>query len=157
MTWCTYLFQADEGSVIRLSVQHVRLPCGRQWLMIRDGDSLGADLVAQFSGRLNPHPITSSSNFMLLEFFSDDVSSTCHGSFLAHAQQIGIIYLIVCKLSMFSRLSLPEVLVSTSLLSSSFCYDERGVRYGFNIIFIAVIIIIIIIIIIVVVDQIIYP
>ncbi|KAJ9591191.1 hypothetical protein L9F63_002262, partial [Diploptera punctata] len=82
-----WLIQADEGYVIRLNVQHVRLPCGRQWLMIRDGDSLGANLVAQFSGRLNPHPIISSSNFMLLEFFSDDVSSTCHGSFLAHAQQ----------------------------------------------------------------------
>lgn len=83
------LLQADEGSVIRLSVVHVQLPCGRQWLKVRDGDSLGATLVAYLSGRMAPHPFMSTSNYMLLEFFSDDVPSTCLGSFLVHAQQTG--------------------------------------------------------------------
>ncbi|XP_069681082.1 uncharacterized protein gogo [Periplaneta americana] len=82
-----WLIQADAGSVVRLIVQHVRLPCGRQWLKVRDGDSLGAPLVAHLSGRMSPSPITSSSNFLLLEFFSDDVPAACLGSFLAHAQQ----------------------------------------------------------------------
>jgi hypothetical protein len=83
------LLQADAGSVIQLSVEHVRLPCGRQWLKVRDGDSLGATLVAHLSGRMTPRPFMSTSNYMLLEFSSEDLPSACLGSFLAHAQQTG--------------------------------------------------------------------
>jgi hypothetical protein len=75
--------------VIRLSMVHVQLPCGRQWLKVRDGDSLGATLVAHLSGRMAPRPLTSTSNYMLLEFFSDDAPSSCLGSFLLRAQQTG--------------------------------------------------------------------
>ncbi|PNF30742.1 hypothetical protein B7P43_G06106, partial [Cryptotermes secundus] len=82
-----WLIQADAGSVIRLTVVHLRLPCGRQWLKVRDGDSLAATLVAYLSGRVTSHAFTSTSNYLLLDFFSDDVVPACLGSFLALAEQ----------------------------------------------------------------------
>jgi hypothetical protein len=83
------LLQADAGSVIQLTVVHLRLPCGRQWLKLRDGDSLAATLVADLSGRMTSRAFMSTSNYMLLDFFSDDMPYSCHGSFLARAEQRG--------------------------------------------------------------------
>lgn len=83
-------FQADAGSVIQLTVAHLRLPCGRQWLKVRDGDSLAATLVASLSGRMMSRSFAAStSNHLLLDFFSGEVLPACHGSFLARAEQTG--------------------------------------------------------------------
>jgi hypothetical protein len=75
--------------VILLTVAHLRLPCGMQWLKVRDGDSLAATLVAYLSGRVMSHAFTSTSNYLLLDFFSDDMLPACLGSFLARAEQTG--------------------------------------------------------------------
>jgi hypothetical protein len=83
------VLQADAGSVIQLTVVHLRLPCGRQWLKVRDGDSLAANLVAHLSGRVTSRSFMSTSSYLLLDFFSDDMPYSCHGSFLAHAEQRG--------------------------------------------------------------------
>jgi CUB domain. len=83
------LLQADAGSVIQLTVVHLRLPCGRQWLKVRDGDSLAANLVAYLSGRVTSRSFMSTSNYLLLDFFSDNMPYSCHGSFLARAEQRG--------------------------------------------------------------------
>ena len=91
------LLQADAGSVIQLTVVHLRLPCGRQWLKVRDGDSLAATLVAHLSGRMTSRSFMSTSNYMLLDFFSDDVPYSCHGTFLARAEQRGNGVAVICR------------------------------------------------------------
>ena len=83
------VLQADAGTVIQLTVVHLRLPCGRQWLKVRDGDSLAANLVAHLSGRVTSRNFMSTSNYLLLDFFSDNMPYSCHGSFLARAEQRG--------------------------------------------------------------------
>ncbi|XP_049782821.1 uncharacterized protein LOC126184472, partial [Schistocerca cancellata] len=83
-----WLLQADDGWVLKLTFEHVVLPCGSHWLKVRDGDSLSATLLAQLSGR--PHvPLTviSEGPFLLIEFFSDVPLAVlgCSGSFVARA------------------------------------------------------------------------
>jgi len=96
------VLQADAGSVIQLTVVHLRLPCGRQWLKVRDGDSLAANLVAHLSGRVTSHSFMSTSNYLLLDFFSDNMPYSCHGSFLARAEQRGN---VTCYYSLFHALT----------------------------------------------------
>lgn len=86
-------FQADHDHVIRFKVDHFRLPCGSQWLKLRDGNSLSAQLVAQLVGTpyKTPPAVISTGPHLLLEFFSDELMAAgeiCGGGFLAHAQQI---------------------------------------------------------------------
>ncbi|XP_046669657.1 uncharacterized protein LOC124360258 [Homalodisca vitripennis] len=87
-----WLIQADRNQVIRLSLEQFRLPCSAQWLKIRDGDALSSTLLAHLTGVLTHHPVVnSSSNLLLLEFFSDELAAVgeeCWGGFLAHVQQL---------------------------------------------------------------------
>lgn len=75
-------------------MEQFRLPCGPQWLKVRDGDALSSTLLAHLTGVLSPQHVVlnSTGNFLLLEFFSDEevaVGEECWGGFLAHVQQLG--------------------------------------------------------------------
>lgn len=75
-------------------MEQFRLPCGPQWLKVRDGDALSSTLLAHLTGVLSPQHLVlnSTGNFLLLEFFSDEevaVGEECWGGFLAHVQQLG--------------------------------------------------------------------
>lgn len=80
--------------MIQFTVEQFRLPCGTQWLKVRDGSSLSANLLADLSGSpdTTPSVVNSTGPNLLLEFFSDEVipvGQMCGGGFLAHARQIG--------------------------------------------------------------------
>ncbi|XP_068082960.1 uncharacterized protein gogo [Anabrus simplex] len=87
-----WLIQANEGHIIHLSMHYLRLPCASQWLKVRDGNGLSATLIALLTGNQVPgHPVASSGQYLLLEFFSDELTAggvDCGGGFLAEAQQI---------------------------------------------------------------------
>lgn len=88
-----WLIQADDDNRIRINFDFFRLVCSTQYLKIRDGDSLAADLLAQYiGGSANRiEAITSTSSKILLEFYSNELSTigeSCKGGFLTHARQI---------------------------------------------------------------------
>lgn len=75
-------------------MEQFRLPCGSQWLKVRDGSSLSANLLADLSG--TPESIlsvvNSSGSNLLLEFYSNEAMSSSHmcgGGFVAKATEIG--------------------------------------------------------------------
>ncbi|XP_068617405.1 uncharacterized protein gogo [Battus philenor] len=96
-----WLLQAEEGLVVRVRFESVRLPCAGQALRARDGDSLGSPLLASWDG---PDATASSGGVettdgtgavevaggrhVLVELKSLDTSERCAGGFLAHAYQI---------------------------------------------------------------------
>jgi hypothetical protein len=87
------LLQADEEFIIQFKVEQFRLPCGTQWLKVRDGSSLSSNLLADLSGAADTTPsvVNSTGSNLLLEFFSDKIvvgGQICGGGFLAHASQI---------------------------------------------------------------------
>ncbi|KAG4070637.1 hypothetical protein HA402_013557 [Bradysia odoriphaga] len=88
-----WLIQADDGHRIRFSIDFFRLICPSQYLRIRDGDSLAAELIAEYIGG-NDKPtqaVISTESQILLEFYSNELSTlgeSCKGGFLTHAQQI---------------------------------------------------------------------
>lgn len=89
----TIIFQSDEDSIIQFKVDQFHLPCGNQWLKIRDGNALSSNLLADLSGVYDTSTsvINSTGPNLLLEYFSDENSSArqiCGGGFLAHASQI---------------------------------------------------------------------
>ncbi|KAF2884467.1 hypothetical protein ILUMI_21705, partial [Ignelater luminosus] len=88
-----WLIQADEDYTIQFRVEQFRLPCGSQWLKVRDGSSLSANLLADLSGAPDsvPSVVNSSGSNLLLEFFSNEAPTAghlCGGGFLAQAIQI---------------------------------------------------------------------
>ncbi|CAD0201626.1 unnamed protein product [Chrysodeixis includens] len=98
-----WLLQAEEGLVVRLRMEAVRLPCAGQSLRARDGDSLGSPLLASWDGPDSTavtagdvETTTDGSGVMeiaggrhiLVELRSGDTSDKCAGGFLAHATQI---------------------------------------------------------------------
>lgn len=88
-----WLIQADPGHRIRFNFDFFRLICSTQYIRIRDGDSLAAELVAEYIGGSgkNSESIVSSDSKLLLEFYSNELSTigeSCKGGFLTHAQQI---------------------------------------------------------------------
>lgn len=88
-----WLLQAEAGHRIRLVFDYFRLICSTQYIRIRDGDSLVAELIAEFSGgsAKNSEPIVSSGTRLLLEFYSNELSTigqSCKGAFRTHAQQM---------------------------------------------------------------------
>lgn len=92
-----WLVHAEErGQVVELMVDHFRLACDKQWLKVRDGDSLASTLVAHLSAEsqntARPVRAVATGHSLLLEFFSEvhpDNGLDCKGGFLAHAQQMG--------------------------------------------------------------------
>lgn len=88
-----WLLQCDADHQIRLVFDFFRLICSTQYIRIRDGDSLAAELIAQFSGgsAKDSKAIISSGTLLLIEFYSNELSmigQSCGGGFLTHAQQI---------------------------------------------------------------------
>ncbi|KAG6440838.1 hypothetical protein O3G_MSEX001511 [Manduca sexta] len=97
-----WLLQAEEGLVVRLRMEAVKLPCAGQALRARDGDSLGSPLLASWDGPDSSAVVgdvettTDSSGVMeiaggrhiLVELRSGDTSERCAGGFVAHATQI---------------------------------------------------------------------
>lgn len=88
-----WLLQADADHQIRLVFDFFRLICSTQYIRIRNGDSLAAELIAEFRGGSTKiaEPIMSSSTRLLLEFYSNELSTigrSCKGGFLTHAQEI---------------------------------------------------------------------
>lgn len=88
-----WLLQCDDNHRIQLVFDFFRLICSTQYVRIRNGDSLAAELLAELSGgsAKNSEPIISSGNRLLLEFYSNELSMmkhSCKGGFLTHAQQI---------------------------------------------------------------------
>lgn len=88
-----FAFQADDEFIIRFKVEQFYLPCGTQWLKVRDGSSLSGNLLADLSGApdTTPSVVNSTGANLLLEFFSDKIAvggQVCGGGFLAHATQI---------------------------------------------------------------------
>ncbi|XP_048526054.1 uncharacterized protein LOC109534664 isoform X2 [Dendroctonus ponderosae] len=93
-----WLIQADDDCVIKFRVEQFNLPCGNQWLKIRDGSSLSSALLSDLSGQPGtvPSQVNSTGPNLLLEFYSDDItlgSQVCDGGFLAEASQIRLIKL----------------------------------------------------------------
>ncbi|XP_076253063.1 thrombospondin-1 like protein golden goal isoform X3 [Rhynchophorus ferrugineus] len=91
-----WLIQADDDSVVQFRVEQFYLPCGNQWLKIRDGSSLSSTLLADLTGQpgTSPSIVNSTGPNLLLEFYSDEISigpQVCGGGFLAEASQIKII------------------------------------------------------------------
>ncbi|ERL95331.1 hypothetical protein D910_12596, partial [Dendroctonus ponderosae] len=90
--------EADDDCVIKFRVEQFNLPCGNQWLKIRDGSSLSSALLSDLSGQPGtvPSQVNSTGPNLLLEFYSDDItlgSQVCDGGFLAEASQIRLIKL----------------------------------------------------------------
>lgn len=87
-----WLLQCDADHQIRLVFDFFRLICSTQYIRIRDGDSLAAELIAEFRGSAkDSEAIISSGTLLLIEFYSNELSTigqSCKGGFLTHAQQI---------------------------------------------------------------------
>lgn len=88
-----WLIQADDGFRLRFYFDFFRLICSTQYVRIRDGDSLAAELVAEYVGGVPKpsEPVISTGSKLLLEFYSNELSTvgeSCKGGFLTHAQQI---------------------------------------------------------------------
>lgn len=105
-----HLFQSDEDFIIQFRVEQFHLPCGTQWLKIRDGSSLSSNLLAHLTGdpENSPSVVNSTGPNLLLEFFSDEITAggqLCGGGFLAHATQISMssqILLCSCTFILFN-------------------------------------------------------
>lgn len=90
-----WLIKADDSHQIRVKIDFLRLPCSAQYLKIRDGDYLGAQLVVEYEGGTIKPPkqevAISTNSQLLVEFFSDELAvmgDSCGGGFLVHVQQI---------------------------------------------------------------------
>lgn len=85
-----WLLQADSNYRIRLVFDFFGIACSTQYVRIRDGDSLAKDLIGEYFGGAarGIEPIITTGPFMLVEFYSNELSTACKGGFLSHAQQI---------------------------------------------------------------------
>lgn len=86
------LLQADEDHIIQFKVEQFSLPCGTQWLKVRDGSSLSSALLEHINGNSkNPiQTINSTGPSLLVEFVTNEVSVNnhlCGGGFFAYAIQ----------------------------------------------------------------------
>ncbi|XP_051156491.1 uncharacterized protein LOC127278692 isoform X2 [Leptopilina boulardi] len=90
-----WLIQASKENVIRLNLDQAKFPCPGQYVRVRDGDSLSAELLVDVAFDRKEPPsgaIVSSGETLLLEFFSDGKMAegeSCIGGFLAHLLMIG--------------------------------------------------------------------
>lgn len=75
-----WLLTVDEDQNIKISFQYFKLYEDKQWLKIRDGDSVDANLLAVSFGGIIVTEVTSSSNKMLIEFMSkSDINPNTSG------------------------------------------------------------------------------
>lgn len=106
-----WLIQADDGHRIRFIFDFFRLICSTQYIRIRDGDSLAAELIAEYIGgyTVQYEAIISTGSKLLLEFYSNELSTvgeSCKGGFLAHPQQIRKYNSKICYMLWFSFLDM---------------------------------------------------
>ncbi|XP_063909126.1 uncharacterized protein LOC135126861 isoform X3 [Zophobas morio] len=144
-----WLIQADEEFIIQFKVEQFHLPCGTQWLKVRDGSSLSANLLADLSGApdTTPSVVNSTGPNLLLEFFSDEIAvggQICGGGFLAHASQIrtgksnvsgipiaqsiGVVPAVMLKLTavhIAAIFFLSGLLIATALLGAQYLFRYR--------------------------------
>ncbi|KAG5860639.1 hypothetical protein JTB14_020668 [Gonioctena quinquepunctata] len=143
------MFQADEDFIIEFRVEQFHLTCGSQWLKIRDGNALSSNLLADLSGDPDTTPsiVNSTGPNLLLEFFSDEISTgghICGGGFVAHAtqmrnaksnitaipvaQSVGVIPTVVLKLTavhIAAIFFLSGLLIATALLGAQYIFRYR--------------------------------
>lgn len=90
-----FFLQASKENVIRLNLDQAKFPCPGQYVRVRDGDSLSAELLVDVAFDRKEPPsgaIVSSGETLLLEFFNDGKMAegeSCIGGFLAHLLMIG--------------------------------------------------------------------
>ncbi|KAJ8961826.1 hypothetical protein NQ318_021441 [Aromia moschata] len=144
-----WLIQADDDFVIQFRVEQFHLPCGTQWLKVRDGNSLSSNLLADLSGvpDTTPAVVNSTGSNLLLEFFSEETSSSqqiCGGGFLAHASQlrsdkanmtdvamahsVGLVPAVVLELTavhIATIFFLSGLLIATALLGAQYLFRYR--------------------------------
>ncbi|KAF5289454.1 hypothetical protein FQR65_LT11827 [Abscondita terminalis] len=89
-----WLIEADDGHMVQFRVEQFSLPCSTQWVKVRDGSSLSANLLADLTGGSDAFisVVNSTGSNLLLEFYSneDETSSRlCNGAFVVKAMQIG--------------------------------------------------------------------
>lgn len=112
----TFFFQSDSNHFVRLHLDQAKFPCPGQYFRIRDGDSLGAQLLADVAFDKSPPAtgtVISTNQSLLLEFFSDEVTAageSCVGGFLAH------VTIVSSELFFFSSLFIYISICSTLLL-----------------------------------------
>ncbi|XP_015837696.1 uncharacterized protein gogo isoform X3 [Tribolium castaneum] len=144
-----WLIQADEEFIIQFKVEQFHLPCGTQWLKVRDGSSLSANLLADLSGApdTTPSVVNSTGPNLLLEFFSEEIAiggQICGGGFLAHASQIntrksnvtgvpiaqsvGVVPAVMLKMTavhIAAIFFLSGLLIATALLGAQYLFRYR--------------------------------
>ncbi|XP_015594659.1 uncharacterized protein LOC107267440 isoform X2 [Cephus cinctus] len=85
-----WLIQTAGEYTVRFHLDQARFPCPKQYIKVRDGDSLSAELLADVAFDKSEPPtgtVISSENSLLVEFFSDEMAAeieSCVGGFLAH-------------------------------------------------------------------------
>ncbi|XP_046626875.1 uncharacterized protein LOC124308332 isoform X1 [Neodiprion virginianus] len=93
-----WLVQAEADHRVRLHLDQARFPCKEQYVRVRDGDSLTAELLADVAFDKNSPisgTVTSSDTHLLVEFFSGEesaVHASCVGGYLAHATMFANIF-----------------------------------------------------------------
>ncbi|CAH0553889.1 unnamed protein product [Brassicogethes aeneus] len=143
-----WLIQSDQNNIIQFKVEQFHLPCGTQWLKIRDGSSLSSNLLTHLTGvpRTTPTTVNSTGPNLLLEFFSDEsaaMGQMCGGGFLAQASQmsyrtnistipiaqsVGVLPANVLKMSavhIAAIFFLSGLLLATSLLGAQYLFRYR--------------------------------
>lgn len=87
--------QAEPNHQVQLHLDQTRFPCKDQYIRVRDGDALSAELLLDVAFDKNAPvsgTIVSSETNLLVEFFSDEgvaEHASCVGGFLAHATMLG--------------------------------------------------------------------
>lgn len=80
---CFYHIVAPLGNTIVLSFKRFYIPeslgCGKEYLIIRDGQQRSSPIIGQFCGREIPQRIKSSSNALYIQFRSRNRISSATG------------------------------------------------------------------------------
>ena len=76
----TWLISLPARHTIKLRFNFINLYENKQWVRVRNGGTSGSDLIAFSDGRRQIDHVTSTSNQMLVEFFteSDDKTNTTY-------------------------------------------------------------------------------
>lgn len=76
-----WLISLEPNMKIKLTFHYFSLYKNKQWVKIRNGKDSNGDLLAISSGVVSPSDVTSTSNYMLVEFMSmSSASSTSTSS-----------------------------------------------------------------------------
>ena len=70
-THCEWLINGTASGFVTLKFNRMDTECGYDFVFVYDGSSMSDKLIGSFSGKNVPPLITSTSNYMLIVFFSD--------------------------------------------------------------------------------------